>query len=50
MIKMQITQKLVAAQPRSGTAEMSRCQSVSYKNKLLHNCESHIHSVNLSLL
>ncbi|XP_020604481.1 uncharacterized protein LOC110043369 isoform X1 [Orbicella faveolata] len=29
MVKMQMTQKLVAAQPRSGTAEMSRCQSLS---------------------
>jgi len=30
MIEMQITQKLVAAQPKSGAAEMKRCQSVSY--------------------
>nr|XP_020604488.1 stress response protein NST1-like isoform X2 [Orbicella faveolata] len=34
MVKMQMTQKLVAAQPRSGTAEMSRCQSPKNKKEL----------------
>ncbi|XP_020604650.1 ATP-dependent rRNA helicase spb4-like [Orbicella faveolata] len=29
MIERQISQKLLAAQPRSGTAEMNRCQSLS---------------------
>ena len=29
IIKMQVAEKLVAAQPISGTAEMNRCQSVS---------------------